>query len=619
VPKALRSLAVATLVVATAALGAASLAAAATVTLRVEGSQQTLFEGPVSTQPHEIDAGDGSGPHPCSGGLGAAPGPTATGALDDGARAAGLSWRGSWNPDFYDFFVDAIGPDSSAPPEGYWGLFVDGSTSGGGCTTKVGDGDEVLWVYGAVFKSLLLKLSGPSTAAIGQPFTVTVTAGGQPVANATVGGVLTDAAGRATIVSYQATRLQLKAERSDAIRSNGLAVCVGIEVGCAASGSAGGGGAGDSAGGPVAARVAIGKLAPGSVFARGAAPRILRGTASGVSRVSLQLRRRGGSPRRLGAAVGDGTWQARIGRLPPGAYRLRASAAGAAASAAVGFRVLSRRGRLAPLLRRGLAYLERAQRRGGGFGVAAGARPSLEMGGWATAALAAQRPAAATSGLAFLRRSLRAADSTADQVRTAFAAASAEPNPGFAALLCRRLVQRRGPGASFGGQLPTAALAVLAMHGLDCGAALATRTARWLRRQGNDDDGFGYRAGVPSDVDTTGLVTWALATTPATRPATGSAVEYLLAAQNYDGGFGSALGSPSNAQSTGLALAALRAAGFAPAVVRTEDGIDPVDYLTTVQRGPGAISYSRQGRQAPVWTTAQALLGLGRRLLLPGS
>lgn len=612
---ALRSLATAALVAAVAALGLAATAAAATVTLRIEGSQQTLFEGPVSTQPHVIDGGDGSGPHPCSGGLGATPGPTATGALDDGARAAGIPWRGNWNPDFYDFFVDAIGADASTPPEGYWGLLVNGASAGGGCTTKVGDGDEVLWVYGAAFRPLVLKLSGPSSVAVGQPFTVAVSGAGRPVANAQVGGTLTDAAGRATIVSYQATRLLLKAERADAIRSNGLAVCVGIEVGCTSSGGSAGGGGGQAA----PAEIAIEKIEPGSLFARGAAPRILRGTASGVAKVSLQLTSRGGGqPRQLAAEVSNGAWEARIGQLAPAAYSLRASGAeGATASAAVGFRVLPRRGRVAPLLRRGLAYLERSQGRGGGFGVAPGADPSLEMSGWATAALAAQSPAAATAGLDYLRRSLAAADPIADQVRTAFAAVSAGAEPRFAALLCRRLATRRGAGASFGGQVDVAALAILALDAADCDARVVARSGRWLRRQGNADGGFGYRAGAASDVDSTALATWALATQPRARPATRTAVEYLLGAQNYDGGFGAATGAASNTQSTGLAIAGLRAAGLAPEAVRTEDGIDPVDYLTTVQRGPGAISYSRQGRQTPVWTTAQALLGLGRRPLLP--
>gem|GEM_PF-6694514 len=139
--------------VALAAVVAAAPARGATVDLRVEGAGDPapIFEGAVTTLPHAVDGGDGSGPHPCSGPAGAPPSATATGALDDALRAAGISWRGNWDPSFRDFFVDRIGPHASAAPDRYWSLTVNGQFASGGCLARVEDGDSVRFFYGPLF------------------------------------------------------------------------------------------------------------------------------------------------------------------------------------------------------------------------------------------------------------------------------------------------------------------------------------------------------------------------------------------------------------------------------------------------------------------------------------
>ena len=128
-----------------AAMAGGAPARAVVVDLAVESSTAAapLFDGPVDTEPHAVDGGDGSGPHPCWGPQGATPAPTATGALDDALRGAGISWRGNWNPSFRDFFVDRIGPFASAAPDRYWSVTVDGRFSAGGCLTTVTEGDSV--------------------------------------------------------------------------------------------------------------------------------------------------------------------------------------------------------------------------------------------------------------------------------------------------------------------------------------------------------------------------------------------------------------------------------------------------------------------------------------------
>lgn len=122
-----------------------------TLSVTAAGAPAPLFEGPVDTQPHSVDGGDGSGAHPCTGSPSSAPGATATGALDDAMRAAGVSWRGNWDPSFRDFFIDRIGPYASATPDRYWSLSVNGRFSAGGCLTQVADGDSVHFFYGPLY------------------------------------------------------------------------------------------------------------------------------------------------------------------------------------------------------------------------------------------------------------------------------------------------------------------------------------------------------------------------------------------------------------------------------------------------------------------------------------
>jgi len=132
---------------------AALPARAAVVQLRVESSTapEPLFDGEVSTLPHPVDGGDGSGEHACAGPPSGPPSPTATGALDDALRGAGISWRGNWDPSFRDFFIDRIGAFASAPPDDYWSLTVNGRVTAGGCLTTVADGDAIRFFYGPLF------------------------------------------------------------------------------------------------------------------------------------------------------------------------------------------------------------------------------------------------------------------------------------------------------------------------------------------------------------------------------------------------------------------------------------------------------------------------------------
>ncbi len=138
---------------AVATLAAPAGAAVVTLSVTAAGAPAPLFEGSVSTEPHAVDGSDGSGAHPCTGSPGSTPAATATGALDDALRGAGVPWRGSWNPSFRDFFIDSIGPYASSAPDRYWSLTVNGRFSSGGCLRQVVDGDSVHFFYGPLYEA----------------------------------------------------------------------------------------------------------------------------------------------------------------------------------------------------------------------------------------------------------------------------------------------------------------------------------------------------------------------------------------------------------------------------------------------------------------------------------
>ena len=395
---------------ATMATVAAPPAQGVVVTLRVEAEAPAppLFDGTVSTVPHAVDGGDGSGSHPCWGPASATPAATATGALDDALHGAAISWRGNWNPSLRDFFVDRIGPYASAPPDHYWSLSVNGRFSAGGCQTQVADGDTIRFFYGPVTG---IEPTGPPGESAGS-------AGGSPM-----------------------------------------------------------------------------QPTPGS------------------------------------KAVGPAT--KRVGRIAAAASR----------------------------------YLRRTAEAG-------------EM--WARLAL-----------------SLRAGE---DAARAAAGLLSG--NPGH---------QRRD--GSLEGDVNATAIAVLALKAKR--PRRAVRAAAWLAAAQSTDGGFGYRAGAPSDVDTTGLATWALALMEH-RQAARRGAAFIRALQAPDGGFPAQTGGDSNSQSTGLATVALRVAGIGPLRVLSALGHSPLDYLASLSRPNGSISYTPHSSPTPVWTTAQALLGLTTKAKLLG-
>lgn len=183
---------VATLAVATLMIFATSAQAAPTlVNVRIEGKSETLFEGPILTEGHDVKASSDTQERPCDGinsldPQNKTPGPTPTAVSADAMSVIGETFDGQWYPGYDDYFITRWGPDEQDPAEGaYWGILVnDVFTNVGGCQYELHENDEVLWVYDAFKERANLVLfpagdtaSRPPLTAIAQldqPFAVQV-------------------------------------------------------------------------------------------------------------------------------------------------------------------------------------------------------------------------------------------------------------------------------------------------------------------------------------------------------------------------------------------------------------------------------------------------------------
>jgi hypothetical protein len=256
------------------------------VNVRIEGRSETLFEGPILTEGHNVKASsDAKAPQSgrrCDGlnnGQNATSGPTPTAASVDAMSIVGEGFDGQWYAEpFEDYFISRWGPDGQSEGNGeFWGLLVNNVfTNVGGCQYQLDAGDEVLWMYDAFKGRPLLALfpagySGgarplTATAVLNEPFEVEVDAyeddtenfppdspertGADPFEGAEVAPVVTNAKGlervdvddpetvvtgadgQASVSFDEPGWYRLKATRigaggkEDVVRSNRLDVCV---------------------------------------------------------------------------------------------------------------------------------------------------------------------------------------------------------------------------------------------------------------------------------------------------------------------------------------------------------------------------------------------------------
>ena len=259
-------------------------AAQTQVNVRIEGREETLFEGPVLVESDGVRASSDAQSRNCNGinsldPLNVTPAPTPTAASADALGLIGETFDGQWYPGFNDYFITRWGPDLQSPGEAaYWGILVnDTFTNVGGCQYQLDGGDEVLWVYDAfkgrpdlaLFPEAANYATGPrpltATVALNQPIAVEAVAfedneennpaaapgrtGSTPIANAEIAPVLTSAkgfervntkssatvksnvGGKATLTFNEPGWYRVKATIAEggvenAIRSNRLDICV---------------------------------------------------------------------------------------------------------------------------------------------------------------------------------------------------------------------------------------------------------------------------------------------------------------------------------------------------------------------------------------------------------
>ncbi|MFF7020768.1 prenyltransferase/squalene oxidase repeat-containing protein [Streptomyces klenkii] len=175
-------------------------------------------------------------------------------------------------------------------------------------------------------------------------------------------------------------------------------------------------------------------------------------------------------------------------------------------------------------------------------------------------------------------------------------------------------------------------LAFMAQNAVD--ATPAKPAVDWLAGQQCEDGGFpGYRADPAKAcdpkkdefTDATAAAVQGLAAAGGRADAVKKGLDWLKAHQNDDGGWGYQAGSPSDANSTSIALGAFAAAGQDPAKDAVKNGKNPVETLLTFQLGcdakegeRGAFAYLKDDkglRADNLASAAAALATLGKGFL----
>jgi hypothetical protein len=143
---------------------AVAQAAPTELTVRIEGATRTLFEGPILTDGHDIQASSDTLVRRCDGTnleSNPLPGPTPTAAAVDALDLIGEDFDGTWFSGFDDYGISRFGPDNDDPGSGaFWGVFTDGASSPvGGCQSIHTTGDQILWAFDAFSDRSPLRLA----------------------------------------------------------------------------------------------------------------------------------------------------------------------------------------------------------------------------------------------------------------------------------------------------------------------------------------------------------------------------------------------------------------------------------------------------------------------------
>jgi len=292
----------------------ARAAAPATVSVRVEGVNQTLLpETSVTTNSTPV-VKDGHAEDSCSGG-------SAAGALE---LATHGEWGGEWSSMFHEYTVETILGEThlfepEAPANYFWSYWLDNTPATVGvCEGELNGGESILF-FPECFSEVgacpaapnPLGLSAPTIAERGVPVTVSVTShanasgAASPAAGVTVSGggasATTNASGQASVTFSQTGTVALQASGPGTVRDE-TTVCVhaGNDGNCGTTAPSGAtitpapSTTASSYSGPYAVVAKATSVLDDHVYAPGRAPRLLSGTVAShgqVASIEMRLRR----------------------------------------------------------------------------------------------------------------------------------------------------------------------------------------------------------------------------------------------------------------------------------------------------------------------------------------
>jgi hypothetical protein len=276
-------------------------------------------------------------------------------------------------------------------------------------------------------------------------------------------------------------------------------------------------------------------------------------------------------------------------------------------------------------LDRSVRFLQEAQNADGGFGGSRGGASDPDFSAWAAYALAAasinpqdQAQPGGVDVFAYLTQHTAELRETTDFDRVALVALASGTSPySFGAVApIDSILSRRLPDGSFAQQAGGTtgwinatiwSIFPLSALGSPTAEAMVAKAASWLIAQQRPDGSWGSTTATSvSDADMTGAAIEALnAAGLHNTEAEAHAFEFLATRQGPDGGFREFKGGATNSATTAWVVQGIWSAGVDPRAWHTEEGRDPLSFLTSLQRPDGSIGWTASEDLNSLWMTAQ--------------
>jgi len=283
-------------------------------------------------------------------------------------------------------------------------------------------------------------------------------------------------------------------------------------------------------------------------------------------------------------------------------------------------------------VREALNYLQSVQNEDGGFPYRAGQSSSQSVTCWVILALEAagekiDDPGWTVGGNSpggFISNCSEELKSSCDYARTLLALSSSQQKPSYNGTdLISSILSFQQEDGQFAwivrgekGFINSHIWSILALDAAGEQVPDSEKARQWLADRQNNDGGFGWCEGVPSDADDTAAAIRALMVLGENLEESAvikGALLYLKSCQGEDGGFSSGYlgGDKSNAASDAWVIQALISTGQSPtAEVWSRNNKNAVTHLLGLQDPSGFFNYMPGVDAGPIQTTATALISL---------